>query len=76
MGYCAGYVSGVMDVEAVWNATEKGVSKATHYCIPKEANNGQVLRILKKWLDDNPAKLHWRADTIIHHALVEAFPCK
>ena len=25
---------------------------------------GQVLRILKKWLNDNPDKLHWHADSI------------
>jgi hypothetical protein len=75
-GFCAGYVAGVTDVEAVWSGVEKGTSKATHYCMPKEATNKQVLRILKKWLDNNPDKLHLRADTIIHMALLAAFPCK
>jgi len=60
----------------------KGVDKeshtrnAEHYCVPVEVSNGQAFKIVKKWLDDNPAKLHWRADTIIHVAFLQAFPCK
>jgi len=77
-GYCAGYVAGVTDVETMWEATDKQTKAHTseHYCMPEEVNNGQMLKILKKWLDNNPDKLHWRADTIIHVALMEAFPCK
>ena len=74
--YCMGYVVGVTDVEAMWKAVEGKTAKGTHYCMPEEVNNGQILRILKKWLDDNPDKLHWRADLIIHRALLDAFPCK
>jgi hypothetical protein len=77
-GYCAGYVMGVTDVEAMWKAidTKAGTKAYEHYCMPEEVNNGQILKILKKWLDNNPEKLHWRADTILHVALLEAFPCK
>lgn len=75
-GFCAGYLSGVTDVEHMWKSVEGKSSKASHYCEPEEVTNGQILRILKKWLDDNPNKLHERADLIIHLALLEAFPCK
>jgi len=76
-GYCAGYIAGVLDVEAVWDKVEGKSSKASHDCPPAEGiPNEQVLRILKSWLDKNPEKLHWRADFIIHTALNEAFPCK
>jgi hypothetical protein len=77
-GYCAGYLSGVTDVEAMWKAIDKkaGARAYEHYCMPEEVNNGQMLKVLKKWLDNNPEKLHWRADTIIQSALMEAFPCK
>jgi hypothetical protein len=44
-------------------------------CRQRRTRRGQVMRIIKKWLDANPDKLHWRADTIIHRALLEAFPC-
>jgi hypothetical protein len=76
VGYCAGYIAGVTDVERVWEGVEGNTSQSTHYCMPKEATNGQAPRILKKWLEDNPDKLHWRADLIIHKALLQAFPCK
>jgi hypothetical protein len=76
MGTCAGYLSGVTDVESMWEAVEGKTSKASHYCIPDGVTNGQKLKILKKWLDDNPNKLHERADFIIHRALLQAFPCK
>lgn len=75
-GFCAGYLSGVTDIERMWKLVEGKSSKASHYCMPEEVTNGQVLRILKKWLDDNPNKLHERADLIIHFALLEAFACK
>ena len=77
-GYCGGYIDGVTDVEAMWKAVDKkaGINAHDHYCMPEEVTNGQVLKILKKWLDNNPEKLHWRADSIIHAALLEAFPCK
>jgi hypothetical protein len=76
MGTCAGYLSGVTDVERIWKVVEGKTSKASHYCTPDEVTNGQKLKILKKWLDDNPNKLHERADLIIHRALLQAFPCK
>jgi Rap1a immunity proteins len=75
-GFCAGYLSGVTDVEAMWKGVEGKGSKSAQYCMPLEVTNGQMLRIIKKWLDDNPSKLHERGDTIIHDALREAFPCK
>ncbi|HKV79546.1 MAG TPA: Rap1a/Tai family immunity protein [Candidatus Sulfotelmatobacter sp.] len=75
-GYCAGYFDGVLDSEAMWKGVEGNSSKSSHYCKPKEATKGQVLKIVKKWLDDNPDKLHLRADLIIHRALTEVFPCK
>lgn len=76
MGYCAGYVSGVTDLEAMWKGAEGKTTKATHYCMPTDATNGQMLLILKKWMENHPEKLHERADLIIHWALLEAFPCK
>lgn len=75
MGFCAGYLSGVTDRERMWQGVEGRSSKGSHYCMPDEVNNGQVLRILKKWLDDHPNRLHERADLIIHIALRDAFPC-
>jgi Rap1a immunity proteins len=76
--FCAGYVSGVLDARAMQFAMDKAdhVKGRNKYCRPSEVTNGQVFRVLKKWLDDNPDKLHQRADTIIFVAMQEAFPCQ
>lgn len=75
--FCAGYVSGVLDARAMQFAMDKAdhVQGRRQYCRPAEVSNSQVFRILKKWLENNPDKLHQRADTIIFVAMLEAFPC-
>jgi len=78
-GYCAGYVAGITDFETMQVALEKREhvkSSAVHFCRPETVPNGQIMKVIGKWLNDNPDKLHWRADTIIVKALSEAFPCK
>lgn len=73
--YCAGYVDGVLETHGMWKAVEGKTSQAAHYCMPAEVPNGQVLKIIKKWLDENPERLHWSGEVIIHKALMQAFPC-
>lgn len=75
-GYCAGYVDGVTSMEGMWKSVEGKTSHASHYCLPEEVPHGQVFKIIKRWLDINPDKLHWGAGTIIHSALLQAFPCR
>ena len=76
MGYCAGYVAAVLDMATLWKAVEGNTSRAIHPCIPEEVPNEQIFKILKKWTDNHPEKLHERADSIIIWALTDAFPCK
>jgi hypothetical protein len=42
----------------------------------RDCTEGQIYKIIKKWLDNNPAKLHFRADVIIYSALLDPFPCQ
>lgn len=76
MGYCAGYLDGVTDVEQTWDWVEGKSSKAAHYCMPNEVTKGQMLLVIKKWMEDHPAKLHEQASYLIHDAFLNAFPCK
>jgi hypothetical protein len=75
-GYCAGYLDGATEVEQEWSWVEGKSSKATHYCLPKEATKGQMFLVVKKWMDEHPEELHKSADIIIHKAFLKAFPCK
>jgi|HubBroStandDraft_1064217.scaffolds.fasta_scaffold168636_2 hypothetical protein len=76
-GLCAGYISGVVDSQAMWEAfehVEKNYEQF-HYCMPAAATNEQALKIVVKYLDDHPERLHEPANILILEALHKAFPC-
>jgi hypothetical protein len=52
------------------------VQTQTVYCIPSNADNDQFVRIVLKYLNDNPATLHYPAGALVANAIVAAFPCK
>lgn len=70
-GFCIGYVTGI--AEALNNKVN---SSPTPFCIPSEVIFKQLVLIVTKYLNDNPAELHKTAISIIQAALRDAFPCK
>jgi hypothetical protein len=46
------------------------------YCLPTEATNGQLKRIVEKYLRAHPEELHRDTAYLVVEALMEAFPCK
>ena len=76
--FCSGYIAGVLDAREMQFAMDRvdHVKGRNQYCRPTEVTYSQVFKVIKKWLDDNPADLHQRADTIIFTAMLGAFPCK
>ena len=66
LGRCKGLISGYAEE----------MNFAGKICVPDEATYGQVWRVVKKFLDDNPTLLHKHRGTLIKTALVEAWPCK
>ena len=61
--YCLGFVQGVMDADGVWQAgVSKGLGSKTAgilpYCVPNDVSWPQIIRVLVKWLEDNPDKLN------------------
>lgn len=78
--YCIGYVSGVLDMDALWLGFDKKAANknlSMHICSPggEGVAIGQAVRVVVKWLKDNPEKLHWRGETVVVLALRQAFPC-
>ena len=74
--YCMGYLSGVTDgyVLAV-SLSERGYKRTL--CPPTEGiEPSQAVRIVAKWLKENPEGLQERARTSILIALSKAFPCE
>ena len=72
--YCLGFISGFMDAHQwVVGLSESGPI----YCIPRDSIRlGQSVRIVIKWLKNNPEKLHESAGAAVLKSLVQAFPCK
>ncbi len=65
VGEYAGYVIGVADATGgiIW-------------CDPGNVTVGQIIKIVSKYLHNNPEKLHLYAYSLVTQALKEAFPCK
>jgi hypothetical protein len=59
-----GYVQGVADVYA-----------GTKICMPKNVTAGQARDVVKQYLEINPEKRHYSADSLVLNALAQVWPC-
>jgi hypothetical protein len=77
--YCLGFVQGVMDADAVWQVGETQAHGTKNsnlvYCAPQDASWPQIIRILVKWLEDNPEKLNLPGYVVMHDVMVRTYPC-
>lgn len=74
--YCLGFVQGVMDADAIWQVGEtQAHGTKARYCAPQDASWPQIIRILVKWLEDNPEKLNLPGYDVINFAMSKAYPC-
>ena len=46
------------------------------FCIPQEVTYRQAMRVVLKFMKDNPAKTHKITEVLIAQALKTAFPCE
>lgn len=75
--HCAAYIEGFI---AGWgiarvNRDPKVGTRSAEICIPTAATVGQLVLVVAKYLDDNPALLHQPAPLLIMEALAISFPC-
>jgi hypothetical protein len=63
VGYCAGLIDGL-------------VFGNSDVCPPADATHEQGLRVVVKYIDDRPARLHEEFYKLALEALRAAFPCK
>lgn len=71
--YCLGHVRGADDMHNLYRAVSK--SKPL-YCMPSGVTMGQMVRIIVKYLKENPEQLHEDGTMLIAAALRDAYPCK
>jgi hypothetical protein len=73
---CLGWVEGFADGFTVRDEL-LGVPKRDRIaCVPQGVATIQIVRVIKKYLGDNPAKAHRPTRYIASLALAGAFPCK
>ena len=76
---CIGYVSGVVD-GVFWEVAFVGAKGSKEppkpYCLPENTENGQLIRIVMKYIRNHPEEAHQKTAFLIFNALGEAFPCK
>jgi len=63
--YCGGYISGATEL----------ASDMKFVCLPSTVGLDQQVRIVEKYLRDNPARLHQPAFALVVTALATEFPC-
>ena len=75
---CMGYLAGMKDMLTIWHAQAK-TDKQPDYapmCVPYEATNEELVRVVLKALSDNPTWLHQPRAVVVYSAFVHAYPCK
>ena len=74
IGQCLGMVEGVRSTFLIY---DKQLPKYLRICLPDGGiSNGQAVRIVSKFLRDNPAQLNLDATFLISVAYQDAYPCK
>jgi hypothetical protein len=75
-GACFGLVDGIMETMQLWNTVDSQHNEARyHGCIPNEVTVGEAVKVVLKYLNDNPTQLHWRDTHLIAAALSKGYPC-
>ncbi|AFY20781.1 Rap1a/Tai family immunity protein [Pseudomonas sp. UW4] len=72
-GYCTAVVATVGDLIKSIN---HDLGPKLQICVPGGVSNGQMVRVLVKYLEANPEKLHINATALTIFATQQAFPCK
>ena len=74
-GQKQGYVMGVVDA---FSTADSSLGKGTGFiteCIPSTALSDQLVKIIGKYVRENPEKLHNNMDAIVSASISKAFPC-
>lgn len=73
-GQCIGRVSGIKATMHMYTDAE-GSPNDLRACFPSGVTDGQAVRVVVKFLEDNPRILNSNSNTITMVALQSAFPC-
>jgi hypothetical protein len=69
-GRCRAYIEGIAMV-----SDYSDTPLYRRVCLPSQVTVGQAVRVVYKWLEDHPERLHERQGILVIAALRDAFPC-
>ena len=70
-GVCLGYVMGIADALALGRPLN-----GARACPAADVTSGQMMDVVRQWLERNPAKRHMNGAALVAIALQQAFPCR
>ena len=73
---CLGWVEGFADGFTVHEELLSVPDKDRMVCVPHEITTLQTVRVIEKYIADNPEKAHRPTRYITSIALARTFPCK
>ncbi len=74
LNFVSGFTSGVeVEMQFVENATKQ----TTHapFCVPASVENLQIVRVVLKYIRENPAAARRKTNSLIMFSLGERYPC-
>jgi hypothetical protein len=76
--FCVGYLWGSHDTDFMVQMLEERekITLMKHACPPSNSSTAQAVRIVVKYLRDNPERLHMPASVLVTDAIRSSFPCK
>lgn len=72
--FCIGFVDGFARSVGIYEAVNTHSGSPNKICLP-EASLWQYVRVVHKFLQDHPEKLHRNEGVLVFDALKESFPC-
>ncbi|WP_223508746.1 Rap1a/Tai family immunity protein [Pseudomonas sp. BF-RE-29] len=72
-GTCAGFVQGVTNTVYFYSDELK---KDEKFCMPDGVSYSQLVRVVVKYLKDNPKTLNDDRTALVWRSLIDAYPCK
>ena len=76
--FCVGYISGIHDMDYTVQMLEEHekITLMKHACPPSNVSTEQAVRVVVKYLRDNPERLNLPASVLVTGAVRTSFPCK
>lgn len=75
---CLGFVDGVLEgikTEVAFVHLVTGKEPPSPYCLPEGVENGQIIRMVLKFIKDHPDEAHKPTVVLILETLEDPFPC-